>query len=333
VGKVKIMASNWPRIVRRRSAPHGFTLVELLVVIAIIGVLIALLLPAVQAAREAARRAQCTSQLKQYALAILNYENAKKELPPAYTRTPNDLGLGDNGLTPFVLPYLEQTAIAQRYNIKESWDWDRNKPETTNIGAGKASLDILKCPSTPISGKSIPNGIDYAVCAKFVMANDPARARYKLLQQKLINDRGPDPENWSSILSVIWYTEPGTTKLNYRHIKIKDVTDGMSNSWMLFEAAGRPDKWLRGGVLDESAVVTGAGWSNDLSWFDVHDECGGGQMMNCHNDNEIYSFHPSGANFAMGDGSVRLFQESINPEVFTSLFTRQAGDILPEGAL
>src|SRR5277367_4343080 len=63
----------------RRHA--GFTLIELLVVIAIIAVLIALLLPAVQAARAAARRIQCTNNMKQLALAIMNYESSNQCFP------------------------------------------------------------------------------------------------------------------------------------------------------------------------------------------------------------------------------------------------------------
>lgn len=89
---------------RGRPVRTGFTLVELLVVIAIIGILVGLLLPAVQSAREAARRMSCSNNVRQLALATLNYESAFK-------RFPGLLGSSTYSAQARVLPHLEQTNL------------------------------------------------------------------------------------------------------------------------------------------------------------------------------------------------------------------------------
>ena len=110
----------------------GFTLVELLVVIAIIGILVALLLPAVNAARAAARRSQCQNQIRQIGLALLNYESAQAEFPPASTwlgdakpEDRNNLMLGPNWVI-FLLPYIEETALHDQFSLEDPINADIN---------------------------------------------------------------------------------------------------------------------------------------------------------------------------------------------------------------
>jgi prepilin-type N-terminal cleavage/methylation domain-containing protein/prepilin-type processing-associated H-X9-DG protein len=100
---------------RIREISSGFTLVELLVVIAIIGILVGLLLPAVQAAREAARRMQCTSQMRQFGLALHNYADTYRSFPAGHggpSTTANKLGTNAA-----LLPYIEQSGL---YNLMAS---------------------------------------------------------------------------------------------------------------------------------------------------------------------------------------------------------------------
>jgi prepilin-type N-terminal cleavage/methylation domain-containing protein len=142
--------------VRLRSDARAFTLVELLVVIAIIGILIALLLPAVQAAREAARRTQCANNLKQSALAMVNYDNAKKKLPPGtkYWWGDDPTGSTTSGVDPlggmwwddhgwyfWILPFLEEKAIVGAVHTDVPFS------NTLNFTARTAKVPIFECPS------------------------------------------------------------------------------------------------------------------------------------------------------------------------------------------
>ena len=87
----------------------GYTLIELLAVIAIIAILIGLLLPAVQKVREAAARSQSQNNLKQIAVATMNFESAHQMTPPIFGQ------VGSSGVSGsifyHILPHVEQNAI------------------------------------------------------------------------------------------------------------------------------------------------------------------------------------------------------------------------------
>src|SRR5678815_1572371 len=95
---------------QKRSA---FTLVELLVVIAIIGVLVALLLPAVQFAREAARRMQCSSNMRQFGVAMHNYHDTMKVLPAG-------IGLKSLSTHAYLLPFMEGETVHRLIDFSQN---------------------------------------------------------------------------------------------------------------------------------------------------------------------------------------------------------------------
>lgn len=133
-------------IPHERSHRRAFTLVELLVVIAIIGILVGLLLPAVQAAREAARRMSCGNNLKQMALAAINYESAHRKFPMAGTV---DV---DFSVQARILPFAEQSNLHDMFDYSKpafSGPFNAKVPNPLFAAAFANPIPLFLCPSDP----------------------------------------------------------------------------------------------------------------------------------------------------------------------------------------
>ena len=124
---------------RRRA----FTLIELLVVIAIIAILIALLLPAVQQAREAARRISCKNNIHQLSLALHNYHETFNVFPFGVLGTSGNVTVGEPLTTwqTLILPQVEQSALAERYDYNVRFDHANNAPAVVR------KLSVFQCPN------------------------------------------------------------------------------------------------------------------------------------------------------------------------------------------
>jgi len=222
-------------VVRSVRARSGFTLIELLVVIAIIGVLAGLLLPAVQQAREAARRMTCSSNVRQQALGVMNYESAYKVLPssgqgitpnffdstsPFFTREE----LSSQSLYVTILPFIEQGNLYNQMNLRFAYN-DNRYPQ--NNAACKIEIPVYICPSSIVSSADRdPSGYGrtdyYAPCTTDIDPN-PANAAFMTRVRPTATVRGPAAEGL----------------LGYYPIKMGSVSDGVSNTIMIIEDAGR----------------------------------------------------------------------------------------------
>jgi len=129
-----------------RRPVRGFSLVELLVVIAIAATLVGLLLPAVQGAREAARRMQCSSNLKQLALATLVYESTRRRFPPSMVHTPGTTFANNNGSWSIhgrILPFIEEASAAVKVDLEVAYDM----PPNSTSGVPTTRIAVFMCPS------------------------------------------------------------------------------------------------------------------------------------------------------------------------------------------
>jgi prepilin-type N-terminal cleavage/methylation domain-containing protein len=334
---------------------RGFTLIELLVVIAIIAVLIALLLPAVQAAREAARRASCINNMKQIALGFLNYESANgcfaaasmgpnngTATAPSFpapwydTKHGTSTPMGFFGWPAPILGFMEQQQIYNSINFGQlmytATFWEQTSATATpvergplgslaNFTAATSQPNTFVCPSSAprnSSAQTASQQKDYSVNAGYVFPN-------------LGNCVCPDRYT-TQVMN-------GFTAVN-SWTRIADITDGTSNTVMLYEEA----QWT-----DHSYIPLYKGCNPFM--FVGHPSQGMTDSLfppnsKVFNNRAPASNHPGGINATMSDGSTRFIKNTIssgisnaagnsiigNPGVFQAISTRNMSEVVSADA-
>ena len=327
-----------------RISKQAFTLVELLVVIAIIGILVGLLLPAVQAAREAARRMQCSNNLKQIGLAIHNYESATKKIPPGaifYGGTQVDIGRfhGINNqrgsMLAFILPYIEQQTLYAQFDFTMPVNETR-LPDPVNATGGMFLKGVLvpsyKCPSDinePISpGRNQIQPSNYhpsmgpsAQISNNAACSCPLFSTFRSFSQAGTNTNA----NPAGPFSRYGYDYAGNFAF---------VTDGLSNTIFVGEVRADSSGHVRAGWSHSNkwGIFTQIPINFDSSEPDVATAVARGKTAcnaRCTWNTEVgfKSRHTGGAQFAFGDGSVRLLSQSIDMINYNRLGSRNEGTV------
>jgi len=328
-------------MIRRRA----FTLIELLVVIAIIAVLIALLLPAVQAAREAARRSQCVNNLKQLALAVMNYESTNGAIPPtANNGAPAGVGqTNDFSMKVRVLPFLEQPAMFNSLNQSYTAQAAQN---TTIHGV---QVNSYRCPSDgndpgePTGDTNYPNNIGITRTIPGSSTTGPLDGpAYKM---------GQSPENVTVTLATI-IDGTSNTVIWSEWVKGKNrgvLTPGLDQVYYAgsAELPGQPVLTYQANCRASTKIAypqrgidwllqqcgKGGGYSHIMP--PNSKSCWWGTGDNPNTDTTAVSassYHSGGVNVAMLDGSVKFIKNSVNNQTWWALATKAGGEVISADA-
>lgn len=293
---------------------RGFTLVELLVVIAIIGVLIGLLLPAVQQAREAARRMSCTNNMKQMVLAFHNYADTFQGIPNRQSLT-TSLNSG-HGWGIKILPFLEQPALF------DSFDDTKSFFDPANVNVTMTPVSAYLCPSSPSNPREMEIGTGSTTSSTGIAGD------YVVFHQISYTGTGV---TCTGCL-------PAAPKPANSITKFSDITDGLSNTILMAEQAGRPDFYVGREKQASNASITNAKfWGCWASYQSVTAQgsnasippgAGANYTLNRTNSQGVYSFHSGGALFGFCDGSVHYLSENADLVTLISLWTRNGQETI-----
>ena len=304
----------------RRSL--GFTLVELLVVIAIIGVLIALLLPAVQFAREAARRAQCSNNLRQLGLAVHLYHDQHLVFPPSHMNymsvyagyANHNPTLNHSGWV-FVLPLIEQDPVRQKID--------------TNFATGPSNYpNSGPVPVPLLTQQMVATQIPTFLCPsdhgprEFDLAYYPYYSQQQVEAARTNYDFSTDSYFSLYGISYKWMSRfyPQRRRMFgcQGGSRMSDVIDGTSNTVMLAETTrlvwnGYATAWgYRGWVMTGHDIAQNHGQGFGINSWVYPGYAQYREYGRLANWGMTGSLHPGGAQFTMGDASVRFIGENTS---------------------
>lgn len=321
-----------------RAARAGFTLIELLVVVAIIGVLVALLLPAIQQAREAARRAQCRNNLRQFGLALHNYQEAYTVFPPACVLPLNQVS-DSYSAHARILPYVDQANLQSLIDFTLSYKVQPLVPQNR--------VAMFLCPSEVNDRATIVGALTYypsnyavsygtwfawnptngatgdgafGVNSKFRpgdfadgLSNSIGVAEVKTYQALLHDGGAPNVPNASPPQTPAEATAfGGTFDLGLGHAQWVNgmmVQTGMTTAFPPNTAANYTSGTT---PIDVDFVSTRLGTSaSNLTYGTI----------------TARSFHTGIVNALLMDGSVHAFSDSIDLKTWRALGTRTGGEV------
>ncbi len=340
---------------------RAFTLVELLTVIVIIGILISLLLPSVQASREVARRTQCANNLVQIGMAAKSYEEAFGVLPSGCDNPVGpvrNVPVGElMGWLPKILPFFEKISIYEKIDFNQSvfsphnqeiWlncVMDRNYfvpcPSDSLAYSRKFSVSYVACQGSeekPIDidnngvfylnsktrSRDITNGTantiffgETRILSDEYFNNFTLNFRFNQeygRDKKLIPPAGSKPPYYSGLLC--WMTGTGSTVRNTGN-GVNIISGPFAANNKFWDLVNQKDEFgdalaMGDNVKDEKPFqpidFKAEFWKDPLP---AELLVGG-----------FSSWHTSGVNFYMGDGSVRCISEVIDKNVYKNLGQR-----------
>jgi prepilin-type N-terminal cleavage/methylation domain-containing protein len=304
---------------------RAFTLIELLVVIAIIAILIGLLLPAVQKIREAANRMKCQNHLKQIGLAVHNYESANGELPPLarsvyYVSATGPVAGTGPGFWTLLLPYVEQDNVQRGIDLTIGyWEPVNMPPPWGTNTAVQTTIPLFLCPSAPRPPRKSPYHsfpFPYGLTDYLPLGGVDSR----------LNPPGARPGIIEILYLCMIPPNPGG--------RMADCTDGLSNTIMVGETAGRPQMYLRG-YKPHPIGLQGGGWAEPgislllTAYGDdgISSPATGPCVIGC-NNTQLFAWHPSVVNVVLGDGSVRSLRTTTPAANVIAAFTARGGEAL-----